>query len=79
MEPPAVGSVMCSWRQRVEVEERGERVALESGGLDGRGVRVDRTEKGPNYYPDSAEEEHGKSEVGGGWQGMAERPLETVG
>jgi hypothetical protein len=32
MEPPVVGSVMCNWPQTAEVEGRGERVALESGG-----------------------------------------------
>jgi len=32
MGPPVDGSVMYSWRQKVGVEERGERVALESGG-----------------------------------------------
>ena len=31
-EPPVGGSVMYSWRRKAEVEERGEGVALESGG-----------------------------------------------
>ena len=66
-EVPAGGSVRYNLPQKVEVAERGGKVALGSGGWGGRGLHADCTEKRSNYYSNSAEEGCGRSEIDDDW------------